>query len=76
MAQFVQVFPSEMIPVPTVGNVWSMINVAHVELPARSLITNTYVPSVHVLYPLAMLVPFNVAHERFVSLKVIVTFVL
>lgn len=62
-----------MYPVPMVGNVWSMMNVAPVELPARSVTRNICVPSleipVHDVYGKLS----NVAPARFVSLNVIAT---
>jgi len=65
------VFPAEIIPVQTVGNVLSSRNVAHVELPARSVAMNIYVLSIVIAVPLVYAIPFNVAHERFISSKVI-----
>lgn len=52
-----------------VGVVLSMMKVAPVELPARSVTTNTYVHSSPVVYPLLMDDPLMVAESE----KVIVT---
>jgi hypothetical protein len=48
-----------------------MVNVAPVELPARSVTMNALIPSVEITSQLLYVVPFKVAHERFVSLNVI-----
>jgi hypothetical protein len=57
-----------------VGNVLSIVKLAHVLFPALSTTINTYVFSqvirVHEIY----VFPFSVAHEIFASLKVIVLF--
>gem|GEM_PF-6125078 len=52
------------------GFVVSIVNIAHVEFPARSVAINSYVPSRLIVSPLFIVVPFTVA----VLLKVIVTF--
>lgn len=76
MVPLTPVFPAEIIPVQTVGNVLSRINVAHVKFPARSVTINVYVLSIVIAVPLVYAAPLSVAHERFVSLNVIDLFVL
>lgn len=51
-----------------------MVKVAHVVLPARSVMIHIYVPSVENIVPLLNGLPFIVAHDIFVSVNVIVMF--
>ncbi|MEI7919684.1 MAG: hypothetical protein WCH65_05900 [bacterium] len=51
-----------------VGNVLSIVNVAPVLLPARSVIINVYTCSVENVVPLANGFPLMLAQEIFVSL--------
>jgi len=51
-----------------------MVKVAHVLLPARSVMINVYVPSVENVVPLLNGLVFIVAHEILVSVKVMVIF--
>jgi hypothetical protein len=53
-----------------------MTNLAPVEFPALSLTRKTYVHSADIVVPLVYAAPFNVAHERLVSSKLIAISVL